>query len=322
MDSFAQPATSVLAPFLIAPQFVERVWGWNDLRPWYDWSGGPTPIGEVWLTGDECRVATGELTGRRLAEVFTTHSAPMLGSTEAEATSPLLLKVIFAKDKLSVQVHPDDAMGQRYGFPRGKTECWYVLDAEPGAEIACGLKPGTTVEAVKASLENNSLEGLLEMLPADKGTMFFVDSGTVHAIWPGSVLLETQQYSDLTYRLYDYGRPRPLHIEQSFEALRLKNDSGIVPPVELGDRTRLIEARYFRVERVPVIGSRTRNSLEGTGGARLSYLYCAAGRARIEGECFEAFELPAHGIAAVPAWSPEFAVVDLGGLELVRVAVA
>jgi mannose-6-phosphate isomerase len=127
-----------------------------------------------------------------------------------------------------VQVHPDDAMAQKYGHPRGKTECWYVLEAEPGAQVACGLKPGVTLDQVKAGIEAGTLEQSLNLLDVARGEMIFVDAGTVHAIWPGSILLETQQNCDLTYRMYDYGRGRELHIEKSLEAIRLQTRAGKV----------------------------------------------------------------------------------------------
>jgi mannose-6-phosphate isomerase len=156
--------------------------------------------------------------------------------------------------------------------------------------------------------------------------MFFVDAGTVHAIWPGSILLETQQNCDLTYRMYDYGRGRELHIEKSLEATRLKTRAGKVAAKALADRTILIESDYFRVERIPVAGRRASASLadEGETAAGLQYLFVAAGTARISavgfaGADLAAVELPKGGIAAVPAATPEFAVEDLGGLELMRI---
>jgi len=215
---------AALAPFRLEPKFVERIWGTADLHPWYDFavSGDSTPVGEVWLTGDECNVVTGPLTGSKLGEVFAKYSEAMLGSgvpESAQGASPLLMKVIFAKEKLSVQVHPDDRLAQKYGQPRGKTECWYALAAEPGAEVAAGLKPGVTLEDVEREVSDGTLESSLEVLPVAAGDMVFVDAGTVHAIWPGSVLLETQQNCDITYRLFDYGRPRELHVAKALEAI-------------------------------------------------------------------------------------------------------
>src|SRR5580704_13724229 len=151
-----------LTPFLIQPLFVSRVWGFHDLRPWYDYVAGQgkdaEPIGEVWLTGDECVVATGSHAGKKLGEVFLEAPASMLGAVAPLPQSPVLVKVIFAREKLSVQVHPDDPLAKKYGQPWGKTECWYALSAEPGAEVAAGLKPGVTVDNVRYGIEHGTLE--------------------------------------------------------------------------------------------------------------------------------------------------------------------
>ena len=312
-----------LTPFLIEPRFVARVWGFHDLRPWYDYvSGqGSDPVGEVWLTGDECRVATGPRAGATLGEMFASAPEAMLGAG-ASPQSPLLLKMIFAREKLSVQVHPDDRLAQKYGQPRGKTECWYALSAEPGAQVAAGLKPGVTMEKVREGIEHGTLEESLNVLSVKRGDMVFVDAGTVHAIWPGSILLETQQNSDITYRMYDYGRPRELHVEKSLEATRFETRAGIIPPRVLDDRTILIDVEYFCVERIPVHGTRASASLPGAGeiSAGLSYLFAAAGSARLIGSGFDPLELRARGIAAIPASSPAFTMEDLGELDLIRIS--
>jgi mannose-6-phosphate isomerase len=265
-------------------------------------------------------VATGPHAGKRLDELFAETPEPLLGPG-APAGSPLLIKVLFAKQKLSVQVHPDDKMAQKYGDPRGKTECWYTLAAEPGAKVALGLRPGVTLQQVKEEIQAGTLEESLRLLPVEVGDLIFVDAGTVHAIWPGSVLLETQQNCDLTYRMYDYGRPRELHVEKSLEATKLVTRAGKVAPSELADRTVLIDEGYFRVERVHRCGGRTSQSLlsadESVAG--LSYLFAAAGAGRIAGPGFDAVDLQPRAILAVPAASPAFSVEDLGGLDLIRI---
>ena len=310
-----------LAPFRIEPQFVARVWGSRDLHPWYDRTVEPggEPIGEVWLTGDDCVAATGAHAGQRLGDLSEQMQAALLGANAPVPASPLLIKLIFAKEKLSVQVHPDDQMAQKYGQPRGKSECWYALAAEPGALVAVGLKHGVSPEKVKEGIEAGTLEESLNMLPVTAGEMILVDAGTVHAIWPGSILLETQQNADITYRMYDYGRGRELHIEKSLEAMRLETRAGKVQPTVLKDRTILIDADYFRVERLPVDGSRESQSVAGEAGEGLAYLFAAAGAGRIVGAGFAPVDLPARGIVAVPASSPEFTVEDLGGLDLIRI---
>jgi mannose-6-phosphate isomerase len=188
--------------------------------------------------------------------------------------------------------------------------------------VAAGLKPGVTLEEVRSGIERGTLEQSLNVLPVKRDDMVFVDAGTVHAIWPGSILLETQQNSDTTYRMYDYGRPRQLHVEQSLEAMRFETRAGLIPPRVLGDRTLLIDVEYFCVERLAVDGSRASATFpgpgEGAGG--LAYLFAAEGSARLVGDGFEAVELPSRGIAAVPASAPPFMIEDLGSLDLIRIS--
>lgn len=314
-----------LTPFLIEPLFVSRIWGFRDLRPWYDYVApqGTDPIGEVWLTGDQCAVASGPHAGNKLGEIFAAESDAMLGgATPAPGQSPLLLKVIFAREKLSVQVHPDDGLAQKYGQPRGKTECWYALSAEPGAKVAAGLNPGVTMEEVRTGIERGTLEQYLNVLPVKRGDMVFVDAGTVHAIWPGSILLETQQNSDITYRMYDYGRPRELHVDKSLESMRFETRAGLVPPQILDDRTILVDVEYFRVERLVVHGTRASATFPGSGETLggLSYLFAAAGSARLSGSGFDPIDLRPRGIAAIPASSPAFTMEDRGELDLIRIS--
>jgi mannose-6-phosphate isomerase len=186
--------------------------------------------------------------------------------------------------------------------------------------VALGLKLGVTLEQVREGIHDGTLEETLNILQVVAGDLIFVDAGTVHAIWPGAILLETQQNCDLTYRMYDYGRPRPLHIEKSLEATKLVTRAGKIAPTVLADRTVLIDVEYFRVERLRVDGSRSSSTLAGEAGAGLSYLFAAAGAGRLVGSDFETVNLPARGIVAVPACSPGFVVEDLGGLELIRIA--
>jgi mannose-6-phosphate isomerase len=178
---------------------------------------------------------------------------------------PLLVKLLFPAEKLSVQVHPDDAWAHALGETRGKTECWYVLEAEPGAAVALGLKPGVDAAAVKASVADGTMEELMEWVPVSVGDMLFVDAGTVHAIGPGVVLLETQQTSDVTYRLYDYGRPRELHLEKGLKVIKTKTAAGKVQPRVVDGFTRLIEQKYFVVDRFDLEGGDVRVEFEGAG---------------------------------------------------------
>lgn len=237
-----------LAPFRLAPWFSERVWGRRDLRPWYAATGTAETVGEAWLTGPKCLAETGPLAGRTLEQIVSAYAEELLG-TGADTQFPLLIKLLFPADKLSVQVHPDDAHAQRMGQPRGKTECWYVLEAEPGAVVGLGLKAGVTPEQVRVGIADASLEDLMNWIPVERGDMVFVDAGTVHAIGPGMVLLETQQTSDTTYRLYDYGRPRELHVDHGLQVMKSTTLAGKILPYREDGFVRLIEQRYFTVDR-------------------------------------------------------------------------
>jgi mannose-6-phosphate isomerase len=253
-----------LAPFRLSPWFSPRPWGSRTLLPWFDRvvAENEEPIGEAWLTGPDCVVETGAHRGTTLAVLTQQHPVEMLGafaessSAKQSADYPLLLKLIFPQDKLSVQVHPDDELARASGHPRGKTECWYVLEAAPGATLGVGLRKGVTREAVRDGIANGTLEKLIKHLPVSAGDMIFVDPGTVHAIGPGVVLLETQQQSDLTYRMYDYGRKRELHVVQAVAATRLETKAGKVRPKQMeshgGLRARLIDHHYFSVDRYDV----------------------------------------------------------------------
>jgi mannose-6-phosphate isomerase len=320
MENSSPSASITWAPFRIAPFFSKRVWGIGDLHPWYDQVAEGDPLGEAWLTGDQCLVASGPHQGKTLGALFAESAESLLGKAAPCCGSPLLVKVLFVREKLSVQVHPDDQMAQKYGEPRGKTECWYILAAEPGAQVACGLKPGVTLQEVKAGIEGGTLEASLNLLDVAAGEMVFVDAGTVHAIWPGLTIMETQQNCDLTYRMYDYGRGRELHIEKSLEATRFETRAGKIAPQALSDRTLLMDGEYFRVERIPVDGRRHSSTLvEGSQPAGLQYLFAAAGAGRITSAECESLEFPMGGVVAVPAASGEFLIEDAGGLELMRI---
>lgn len=162
---------------------VERVWGRRDLPPGFQRPPGEELIGEIWF--------------------------------ETPDDAPLLVKYLFTSERLSIQVHPDDAAAQARGYKRGKDEAWYVIDAEPEAVIGLGLTREISREALRAAALDGSIEALLDWKPARKGDIFYSPAGTIHAIGGGIALIEIQQNLDLTYRLYDYGRPRELHLDEA-----------------------------------------------------------------------------------------------------------
>src|SRR5256885_4721761 len=200
---------SELYPLLMTPAFDPRPWGTHDLSPIYTNQRFDEKIGEAWLTGDHCQVSNGPLAGQSLAEISARYGRELVGEAARDPKRfPLLLKFLFPQEKLSVQVHPDDEMARRTGQPWGKTECWYVVSAKPGAQVALGLKPGVMRADLEQAIHERRAEELLNWISIYPGEMIYVAGGTVHTLGPGSILVETQQQSDTTYRLYDYGRPR------------------------------------------------------------------------------------------------------------------
>jgi mannose-6-phosphate isomerase len=305
-----------LAPFRIAPFFSPRPWGTRDLSPWYDFRPAE-PVGEAWLTGPQCLIETGAQQGRTLSELAAAYPDALLGPHRNEAGDyPLLVKILFPHEKLSVQVHPDDLLAQKSGEARGKTECWYVLQAEPGAAVALGLKPGISVEAMRQAIANHTLEDMMEQVPVAKGDMVFVDAGTVHAIGPGVVLLETQQTSDITYRLYDYGRPRELHIDRGLGATRLHTAAGKVPPTTEGARTRLIEQKYFTVDRIAVDSASPFQSEASVGVPQT--VVAVEGTAVLHAEGCEPVDLLAGRAVVIPAAIPAYRLESDGAASVIR----
>ena len=311
-----------LSPFRLAPYFRTRPWGFHDLSPWYNYKTEGEPIGEVWLTGEMCVADTGPLKDLSLEEITRQHRSTLLGPALSGKDFPLLIKLLFPKEKLSVQVHPDDALAQSYGEPRGKTECWYALEAKAGAKVALGVRQGVTVDQVKRAVNDHTLESLLTLVPVEKGDMLFVDAGTVHAVGPGVVILETQQTSDLTYRMYDYGSPRELHLEKSFAAMHLTTRAGKVPPRSVNGHSVLIEEKYFRIERWPVrLG--TAASLV-TPAQVVQMLFVTEGRIRIsglsfDGQSFEPFFVERNQIAVIPAPTARWTLGTDRPAEIIRI---
>ena len=236
----AVPEIVVLRPWL-----SERIWGCMELPPFLEQPKPGHPVGEAWLTSVDCAVE-----GQRsetLGDV--TRAWPREFGAEQPGEFPLLMKFLFPREWLSVQVHPNDAEAQAIGQPRGKNECWYVLSAEPDAKLALGLREKLTPEEIERAIHEGTLESKLKYVPVKAGDMVYVEAGTIHAIGPGMVVLETQQYSDTTYRLYDYGRPRELHLKDGLAVTKAQTKAGPVAPVEQDGFTRLISSPYFVVDR-------------------------------------------------------------------------
>ena len=257
-------------PFRIEPTFSPRIWGSRSLAPLYpEKSNLAEPIGEAWLTDVNCRVATGSFTGISLVDAWREMPADWRGTMFATPGDfPLLVKFIFPTDKLSIQVHPDDvyaSVHEKAAGGRGKTEMWHVVSANQGASLLLGLKPGVRKESFLAALEKHTVEDLFQRHPVAAGDTFFVPARMPHTIGPNMVICEVQEYSDLTYRVYDYdrrdpsGKPRELHIEKALAVTDFSGKPiGKVPrvalPTQRGTRSLLAACPYFAVERAEYSG--------------------------------------------------------------------
>lgn len=316
---------SELYPLLMMPEFSERPWGTRDLAPIYSRIVGKNPIGEAWLTGDACKVANGPLSGVTLDELCRRYGRELVGESAPSGDRfPLLIKFLFPKEKLSVQVHPDDECARAMGLPNGKTECWYVARSVAGAAVGLGLKTGTTREQFAKAIEEKRAEELMNWIDVKTGDMIYVDGGTVHAIAPGSILIETQQNSDTTFRLYDYGRPRELHIEQGMRAMHEKTNAGKTIRRSIDGHDLLIASPCFVVEKYAAKDAVKFTPAPGPSSAEI--LVAVDGCAVVESEGAqpvsfnrgEAVIIPASVRSFVlrPQWSVEFLRMRLPAEEL------
>lgn len=217
-------------PTRIEPIFRSRIWGVRSLAPLFpEKTNLAEPLGEAWLTGHDCKIATGPFTGKTLGAAWREMPAEWRGTRLTSTPDfPLLVKFIFPADELSIQVHPDDAYAsvhEKAAGGRGKTEMWHAVSAEPGARVLVGLIPKADEEMFLKAIETQTLEDIFVHWRVQPGDTFFVPAGTPHTIGPNMVICEVQEYSDLTYRLYDYGRvdahgkPRELHIDKALQVI-------------------------------------------------------------------------------------------------------
>lgn len=293
-------------PFALQPTFAERPWGVHDLSPLLV---NPTPdvrVGEAWFTAGSNPTALGPTLG----ELTQAHPAEMLGERQGDEC-PLLVKLLFTSERLSVQVHPDDEYAAKHHGEgsRGKTEAWHVLAAEPGATIGLGITAPLTREQALVAARSGELAHLMDWRPAVAGDTFLVPAGTVHALGPGLTLVEVQEQSDITYRLFDYGRGRELHLEHGLAVADLG-------PYTLGTashvaasrgRVFLTRCRYFTMERREIDGQLSFAPL----AAHFHVLVVLQGSGRIAGQPFSAGQA-----WFVPAHADRFAIESTGAALL------
>ncbi|MFU0783037.1 MAG: mannose-6-phosphate isomerase, class I [Thermoanaerobacterium thermosaccharolyticum] len=253
-----------MQPLKFKPIFMERIWGGDALKTKYGFNiPYGKKIGELWCISDNrtavSEVEGGSFDGVKLNELAKQHKNDIYGEGKSYDRFPLLIKIIDANDKLSVQVHPDDDYAYKHeNGDLGKTEMWYIIDAKPGAKLVCGLKEGTTKEQFKTLLDEGRLEDCLNEIEVDPGDVVYIPSGMVHAIGSGILICEIQQNSDLTYRVYDYnrvdanGKKRELHVDKALDVIDfdLKSDK-IVPvykKVEGGSVAEVVRSKYFNTD--------------------------------------------------------------------------
>jgi mannose-6-phosphate isomerase len=307
------------------PKFDPRPWGTQDLSPIYPNRPFEEKIGEAWLTGDDCKIANGPFTGQTLAQVSEKCQRELVGTAARDARRfPLLLKFLFPHEKLSVQVHPDDEQARRVGQPWGKTECWYVVHAKPGAQIALGLKPAVTVAQLEQAIHEKRAEEVLNWLNVYTGDIVYVAGGTVHTLGPGSVIVETQQQSDTTYRLYDYGRSRELQLKEGLAAVKLNTASGKVvrpAPAQIpGSNNRqapLVAAPYFVLD-IFEMKDAQELSTSNDFGESSQILVALEGCGVVEAAGTEPVTLAKGDAVVVPASVERFTVRPQWTLEFLR----
>ena len=224
---------NMLYPLKFTPLFKDKIWGGNKIRTALGLDFGKLPnCGEAWVLsgveGNQTQISNGFLAGNELNEVLEIYMDDLVGEAAYETYGtefPLLIKFIDASDYLSIQVHPDDALAASRGIGNGKTEMWYILDADPGAELISGFNRKADRELFLDFLEKNTLREILNVEKVEKGDAFFIPSGRVHALGPGILLAEIQQTSDTTYRIYDWdrvddhGKRRELHTQLALDAI-------------------------------------------------------------------------------------------------------
>jgi mannose-6-phosphate isomerase len=264
----------MLYPLKFSPILKDKIWGGTKLKSLFNKAAETDKLGESWelsgYEGYESVVTNGFLAGNNLAELIEIYMGELLGDKiydEFGLSFPLLFKLIDANENLSIQVHPGDEVAAERHNSYGKTEMWYVVDADKGAELIIGFSKDCTRDEYLDALDAGEVEELLQKVPVTKGDVFFIPAGLVHAIGKGVVVAEIQQSSDITYRIYDYkrtddnGNERELHTEQALDVINFaasKNPKTDYK-VQINEMTPLVECDYFTTNMIRFDAAVTRN---------------------------------------------------------------
>lgn len=243
-------------PLKFNPIYKQRIWGGQKLREVFGKDIPDEKIGESWevadLPDDKSIITNGELAGQTLGSAIEEYPKEIMGDENFQGPFPLLIKFLDAEDILSVQVHPDEQTCRRMGRGEPKTECWYIISAEPGAVIYKGLKKGTSKEQFAEAITKGNVADMLVKVPVEAGECHFLPAGTAHSIGAGLLIAEVQTPSDTTYRVFDFnrvddaGKPRQLHIEEALESIHFDESGDNLPITTIG---RLVDCDSFRIDK-------------------------------------------------------------------------
>ena len=306
---------NALYPLKLSPALHTKIWGGRRLNTLMGKIlPSAEPYGESWELHDTAKVANGPLRGKCLGELAREYGAELLGSgNDPEHGFPLLAKLIDATAWLSIQAHPNDEQAQRLeGDRRGKSEAWVVLHAEAGAKLVVGLRSGTTREEMAEAIGRNRLEELLVYVEVKAGDVLSIPANTIHALGPGLMIYEIQQASDVTYRLYDWGRlgldgqPRALHIEKGVQVANLESLPRVLQPAS----NLLVDGEFFRVWRHEL----TERELAIESEGRFQSLTCIAGKCLVEVRGQEAIALSLGETGLIPACLDAFQIRGAGAI--------
>lgn len=271
-------------PIKLKGDLKEKIWGGKNLEE-FGKDMDSAIIGESWEiachNNGESLVDTGEYEGYTLCDVLEVERDNIIKNYTGSKEFPLLVKFIDANDDLSIQVHPDDEYSRKHGENYGKNESWYILDSKEGAKITLGVKEGFDAVDVVRSIEEDDPYRCLNQIEVKAGDFYYVPSGTIHAIGKGIILLEIQQSSDLTYRLYDYGRGRELHLKEALDVIDTENNwvrgGSDTISSELYEITKLIRSSNFSVDKINLFDTYQDTNIEND----FEILTCIAGNGQL-----------------------------------------
>ena len=322
----------MLYPLKFSPILKDKIWGGTKLKSLFNKSAETDKLGESWelsgYEGDESVVTNGYLAGNNLTELIEIYMGELIGDTifdEYGLAFPLLFKLIDANENLSIQVHPNDETAAERHNSYGKTEMWYVVDADPGSELIIGFSDDCSRETYLNAMSEDKVEDLLLKVPVTKGDVFFIPAGRVHAIGKGVVVAEIQQSSDITYRIYDYkrkddnGNERELHTEQALDVINFeasREPKTVYTPI-LNETTPLVTCDYFTTNML-----RFNKRIErhyATIDSFVSYM-CLEGNFSIEFEG-DITIISTGDTGLIPASIDELSLIPVGEVTLLEVYV-